>query len=92
MAIPSSLVHHGEQLFFLAPRAGDLACATFLLVGTNLPFMGAGRAGGGQYVHVPTGTAVGVDNIKLCRCTLIFFFNFFFFSTGTSLCCSGYRR
>ena len=42
MAIPSSLVHHGEQLFFLAPRAGDLACATFLLVGTNLPFMGAG--------------------------------------------------
>ena len=42
VAIPSSLVHHGEQLFFLAPRAGDLACATFLLVGTNLPFMGAG--------------------------------------------------
>ena len=46
MAIPSSLVHHGEQLFFLAPRAGDLACATFLLVGTNLPFMGAVESAG----------------------------------------------
>ncbi len=32
------------QLFLLAPRAGDLACATFLLVGTSLPFMGVRAA------------------------------------------------
>ena len=38
VTIPSSLIYHGEQHFFLAPIAGDLACATFLLVGTNLPF------------------------------------------------------
>ena len=32
MTIPPSLVYHGEQQFFLAPIAGDLALATFLLV------------------------------------------------------------
>ena len=47
VTIPSSLVHHGEQLFFLAPIAGDLALATFLLVVPISRFGCAARRGVG---------------------------------------------